>query len=173
MAAKDAWLAANFGAGKSAPLDPGQHWMELVSLDLQPSWDVYVEKVLGYEFAQWDMHAPTAMAKINDARGVDVPRPQPLEVLGRWQPPWVALSEECRAAAQSLGWASAEDWDDNSYLPAATEYAWDELKDSQRTAASVLGYSQAIWDGEDELENGVRCDSNVVFYTLLRALLFS
>lgn len=47
--------------------------MELVSLDLQPSWDIYVEKVLGYEFAQWDMHAQAARAKINDARGTDLP----------------------------------------------------------------------------------------------------
>lgn len=45
---------------------------------------------------------------------------------------------------------SATARDDAGYLPAATEDAWDELPEELRAAAAELGYTQPVWDGEEE-----------------------
>jgi len=66
---KAAWLCASSFEGDRAADAP--YALELVSLDLQPSWATYV-KSLGaqYDFAQWDVHGSGA-APILGERGVD------------------------------------------------------------------------------------------------------
>ena len=62
---KEAWLVrmhsclnGNEPSGNGTNEDPG---IVFASLDLQPSWKLYVD-TFGYEFAQWDMHKSGALA---------------------------------------------------------------------------------------------------------------
>lgn len=50
-------LNGNEPSGNGTNEDPG---IVFASLDLQPSWKLYVD-TFGYEFAQWDMHKSGAM----------------------------------------------------------------------------------------------------------------
>ena len=67
---KEAWLVrmhsclnGNEPSGNGTNEDPG---IVFASLDLQPSWKLYVD-TFGYEFAQWDMHKSGAIVVFRSA----------------------------------------------------------------------------------------------------------
>ena len=77
------------------------------SLDLQPSWKLYVEQ-FGYEFQQWDMHESGEKAILGEERLSKIC--DPVLVMGMYVRPWQLLSPAEQAAAAQLGWTNATAW---------------------------------------------------------------
>ena len=68
--------------------------------------------------------------------------------VGAFQEDWCDLTPDEQAAAHELGW-NQESWDQGEDPtgdePSCVELEWDEMADSQRTAATALGFDESKW----------------------------
>jgi gamma-glutamylputrescine oxidase len=62
---------------------------------------------------------------------------------------WETLPDKLRSEWECLGWVR-ESFNGHVPPPASEDMSWSELSEQQKRAASVLGYTQELWDADRE-----------------------
>jgi hypothetical protein len=154
------WVAPGDDEGSGAhPAHPSLLHADPAALGIDPRelyfWDVRGYLVLrGAMDPEWIADANAALdeaiatqtppGELQDKTASGLPPATGLEMPGFETALWKDLSPSMQAAAAALGWCDASSWEAAVRTPAC-ELEWGALADTQREAASTLGFGADSW----------------------------